>query len=310
MKKLLAALLMLLVMMGASALASEETVKFKSLVVDKYAEEIDLGKVVVDPSEGKKFYEFLASLPNLKKVDMFATRMNGERIDKLVARFPDIEFGWTISMNGYTLRTDMTVFSTRHSGDTKNRISSKSASVLRWCKNMLALDLGHNNIDDLSFLYEMPHLKVLILVDNTFQDITPIASLKELEYLEIFYNKVRDISPLAEMHSLVDLNICYNLITDISPVMNLTGLQRLWMGNYMSRNPSKKVDPAIGEAVQAALPNTTVDYWSSSVKGGWRDKGTHYDVISRIFAKGGEYEPFDDVNHDGDADDTDDADRE
>ena len=90
MKKLFAALLMLLVMMGASALASEETVKFKSLVVDKYAEEIDLGKVVVDPSEGKKFYEFLASLPNLKKVDMFATRMNGERIDKLVARFPDI----------------------------------------------------------------------------------------------------------------------------------------------------------------------------------------------------------------------------
>lgn len=299
MKKLLI-ILLVLVTLGCACVAlaedAGETVRFKSLVVNKDAEYIDMGKVSVSMNESTKFYDFLASLPNLKKVDMFATRMSAERIERLEARFPDIEFGWTISMAGYTLRTDMTVFTTRHNGDTKSRISSKTASVLRYCKQMLALDLGHNNISDLSFLYDMPHLKVLILVDNTFEDITPIASLKELEYLELFYNKVRDISPLAEMDSLIDLNICYNRITDVSPVKNLTGLQRLWMGNYMSRNPSSKVDPDIAAEVVAALPDTYVDYWSSSVDGGWRGKGTHYDVIHRIFARGGVYEPFDNVD--------------
>ena len=43
-----------------------------------------------------------------------------------------------------------------------------------------------------------------------------------------------------------------------------------------------------------ALPDTYIDSVSSSVDGGWREH-PHFYAIQRMFAKGGQYEPFEDV---------------
>ena len=147
---------------------------------------------------------------------------------------------------------------------------------------------------DLSFLKDLPHLKVLILVDNQFTDITPLAELKELQYLELFYNHVEDVSALAGLNSLVDLNICYNRIPDLHPLLGLTNLRRLWIYNSNDYNPEHKLDETMLAQLSQALPDTYIDSVSSSVEGGWREH-PHFYTIQRIFAKDGQYEPFEDV---------------
>lgn len=294
MRKILS-LLCLLVLAACLPLMvlGEETVKFKKLTVPADAEYIDLGKTVVEAKEDEQFFKFLESLPNLKKVDMFSTKLIRRRIVKYAERFPNIEFGWTMVIAAREVRTDITAFSMRNS-DRSYRYGAEEFSILKYCKNLMALDLGHNQLkNDLDFLYDLPQLKVLILVDNTLDDITPIASLKNLEYLELFYNTIHDITPLAELTSLVDLNICFNRIADLSPLTGLTGLKRLWIRNSNSRNVSVKLDPAVVEMLEAALPDTYIDSTSSSVDGGWRE-GSHYECIRRMFKKGGVYEPFPD----------------
>lgn len=296
MKKWLVLLITLTALFAACSALSENavpTVKFKSLTVPVDAEEIDLGRVVVDMEEDGKFFKFLQSLPNLKRVDMYNTPLIRRRINNYAASFPNIEFGWTMTFNHHEVRTDDTAFSTRH-GSNSSRHTEEDFSILKYCKNLQALDIGHNAVKDLSFLRDLPHLKVLILVDNQFRDISPLADLHELQYLELFYNDVRDVSALAEMHSLVDLNICYNRIPDLTPLHGLTNLRRLWIYNSNDHNPTHLLDPDAVDALRKALPDTYIDSVSSSVDGGWREH-PHFYAIQRMFAKGGQYEPFEDV---------------
>ena len=143
----LAALLagILLLMAVLPALAEEaETVTFSKLTVPADAEYVDLGKITVTSTEAyKKFYEFLGKLPNLKRVDMYATRIPRRRIDELVEKFPEVEFGWTMAVGNHDVRTDAVAFTTAHS-DRSGRHKSEDFEVLKYCKGLLALDLGHH----------------------------------------------------------------------------------------------------------------------------------------------------------------------
>lgn len=294
MRKALSVLLFVICccLFSVSLSESENTVRFKRFETAADAEEIDLGKVGVAANEYEDFYEFLRQLPNLKRVDMYKTKVPRKRVEEMAAQFPDIEFGWTMAVGDHEVRTDITAFSTAHS-DTSRRHKNEDFSVLKYCKNLQALDIGHNAVTDLSFLQDLPNLKVLIVVDNQFQDISPIASLTELEYLEIFFNDVRDISCLTSLTKLKDLNICFNRISDISPLHEMTWLQRLWISQYNSHNPTIKPDPAEVEALRAALPDTEVDSTAkSSIGNHWRDH-PHYKVLKQMF-KTQTYLPFED----------------
>ncbi|MBQ4224266.1 MAG: leucine-rich repeat domain-containing protein, partial [Prevotella sp.] len=46
--------------------------------------------------------------------------------------------------------------------------------MTRYCTKLKGLDLGHNAITDISFIENMPHLRVLILADNDLTDISPL----------------------------------------------------------------------------------------------------------------------------------------
>ncbi len=305
MKRIAALLTALALMMGlVTGLAADgaETVKFKKLTVQTDIEELDMGKVTVGSGDFKKFYAFLDQLPNLKKLDMFSTRLSTKQVKTLTERYPDIEIGFTTKVGGMTLRSDATSFSTRHSSHKKGaRYNSETFTVLRHCKNLMALDIGHNAVDDLSFLYDLPKLRVLILAGNKISDITPIGSLRDLQYLELFQNYVTDISPLAECHELVDLNLCLNKIEDLSPLHGLTKLRRLWVNHYLSRSLKVPLDEAAIAALKEHLPDTEINTDASQpTAGGWRRKGSHYETIVKIFkAKTGHYMPFDDVPEPG-----------
>lgn len=273
--------------------AAEDAAAFKKLTVPVDAEYVDLGKVTVDSDQFGKFYQFLDQLPRLKKVDMFNTDISRKNIDALASRYPHIEFGWTMGVGGRKMRTDATAFSTRHGNDSV-RYENESFQLLRYCRDLQALDIGHNLVDDLSFLYELPKLKVLILADNRISDVTPIASLKELQYLELFGNNIQDVTPLTALEHLLDLNLCSNYIRDLSPLESMTGLQRLWISHSTNRNLSVPLDEEAVRRLREALPDTLIDStaWAPT-EGGWRQH-PRYDTIRRIFATCiGTYEPFD-----------------
>lgn len=286
--KRLVCLLILLCLFGAGAALAEEVSYRNKFTADTEAEYIDLGKVNVDDIDS--FITFLRKLPNLKKVDMFTTKMYPTQIDKLASAFPDIEFGWTMRIGDHWVRTDATAFSTQHNNKSTGH-NERHFKYLKYCKNLQALDIGHNYVTDCSFLYDLPHLKYLILACNiNLKDITPVGSLKELEYLELFKNDINDISCLVNCPNLVDLNICFNRIKDWTPLYSLTNLERLWLYNSNNYSNDIPVDKQIVADIKKALPNCHVDSTSYSTLGGWREHDRYY-VIYHTFEYG-EFIPF------------------
>ena len=291
MKQILPAILLILTLLITLALADEpvSTVTYKGqFTCNADAEYIDLGKVRI--TEMNDFVNFLQKLPSLKKVDMFSTNMYTKDIDLLAAAFPDIEFGWTMRIGDHWVRTDVTAFSTLHNNRSPQH-TEKNFKYLKYCKNLLALDIGHNAVKNLDFLYDLPNLKVLILACNIdLHDITPVGSLNDLEYLELFKNDIHDISCLKNCTNLIDLNICFNRIKDWMPILGLKKLERLWLFNSNNWSDEYPVDRQVVYALKEALPNCHVDATSYSTLGGWREHDRYY-VIYHMF-KYGEYIPF------------------
>ena len=284
MKRLL--IWLLLLMLVGSAQAEPLTFQ-KTFTADRQAESIDFGDMQVKNID--KLIEYLTQFPNLKKVDMFATRIYPSSIDKLAAAFPLVEFGWTMRIGDHWVRTDQTAFSTLH-GNTSPQHDEDDFRYLKYCRNLLALDIGHNAVKDVSFLYDLPKLKVLILACNQIVDITPVGSLTDLQYLELFKNEIEDISPLTACTELLDLNICFNQITDWTATHSLPKLERLWLYNSNIWSEKDPVPEEAIAAIKAALPQCQIDSTSYSTQGGWRDHKRYY-VVFNMF-KYSEYVPF------------------
>ena len=300
MKKIVLCLLAALALcLAVSALAEAvETVTFKSerggsITVNKDVEEIDLGKVTLSRqgNDLNNLVSFINQLPNLKKLDMFNTELYGEQVEMLAAACPQVEFGWTMLIpctnplhperTPHRIRTDQTAFSTLHNNQCALH-STWDLQILRFCRNLQALDIGHNAVTDLSFLYELPHLKVLILGKNSITDITPLASLKELEYLELFSNSVTDATPLAGCESLVDLNIANNSIGDFSPLKELTHLRRLFVYNSAVGSNNGPISTSIVSMLRAALPACKIDNATGGAHGAWREHH-RYNTLLEMF---------------------------
>ena len=326
MKRLITPLALLLGILALCAAAQGDdevlTVNGMTFTCPADATEIDLGDVAVPDTDGdyRALAEFLHSVPGLTKVDMFSTYIPQARVEALAAEFPQIRFGWTIvipcrnknnpARNRHLLRTDATAFSTCHN-ITCTPHDQHVWEMLKYCPDLMALDLGHNNsIRDLSFLYYVPKLRVLIFSFNRNSrgpegpplDITPIGSLKDLEYLEICKSNIADISPLANCTKLVDLNIGTNHISDITPLYGLKALRRVFLCgcNSYGGNPFPEEEVA---KLRAQLPDCDVNNDTVNLGGTWRQT-SHYETMAEMFSYQTDdpqaYRPFDDVPHDGD----------
>ena len=296
-------LLLLLLILPLFASADGTTISYEGTDYPQDAEYIDLGNFVVKDFDA--FTAFLDQMPALKQVDMWQNRMTAAQCDMLAARYPGMRWGWTMVIRNrdheHLVRTDYTSWSTLHN-NTSAKHNSEDFSVLKYCWNLMALDVGHNNVTNLDFLYDLPNLRILIVACNAVEDITPIASLKHLEYLEVFKNRILDISPLEGLDHLMDLNLCFNRIEDLSPVLKLPNLKRLWM--YSSRKANAVPVGDDVDAIKAAFPNAIINTTHYSTLGGWRmitqrERDPHYEVILKNFGENHlhprtEYVPFED----------------
>lgn len=274
MKKLFTLILVLCCLWSITA--SAETFEAYGLEIDTQAEVLDLGKTKV--TDFDELRTVLDRMPNLTAVYMFDTRMERDIMASLTEEYPNIHFGWTLRVGPYRVRTDQTAFSTlRHVDDTP-RYKTSTYEILKYCYQLKGLDLGHNNIEDISFVGELTDLQYLILADNEVLDISPLANLKNCQYLELFMNDFTDLTPLTEMTGLIDLNLCRLELQDITPLYEMTWLKRLWIS---ARKPAWTEEEM--QALREALPDTDINFTAVSCTGeGWR-KHPRFTAVKNSF---------------------------
>ena len=266
-----------------------ETLDAFGMTVEPTIEVLDFDQAGIQVTDAQALAALIDQLPALTEVRMYESKMSREDMERLFDAYPEVFFGWTVRFATHTVRTDATAFSTLHYSQLKDKRdsyhTSKTLSVLRLCKRLKALDLGHNKLTDLSFLTELPELRVLILSPNYgLADLSPIASLTHLEYLEVFSTNARDVSALSGLSKLRDLNLsCSDHLKDISPLYGLPMLERFWCGH----TPIPKDQQAMMENTH---PDCAFDWTSLPTRGGWREH-PRYDVITEMFSSG-EYIPF------------------
>ena len=239
-------------------------VEICGITADGAAEELDLSGISID-SPGR-VEAVLSWMPNLKRVIMSGCGISNEEMDALNRRHSDIQFIWTVEIGPHLkLRTDATAFiPIKHN----IRVTDEDLVNLRYCTELVALDLGHHNITRCDFLTYLPKLKYLVLADTPISDISPITACKELVFLELFLTRVTDYTPLLELTALEDLNLCYTQGQQ-EVVMRMTWLKRLWW----SPGPGKQ--PALSQA----LPDTRINVTTGSSTGeGWRQGQHYYDM--------------------------------
>ena len=219
---------------------------------------------------GINLYEIFEVLPDLTRVNLCKTGFSNADYAALQDAFPDIRIIWEIVWHHWTFRTDVVAFSTMKFCSDPFFLYDEDAQYLRYCTDLVALDLGHNHVHDWSFLQYMPNLKILIAVDNQVADLSWIKYTPKLEYLEFFVGRITDLSFLQYTPNMVDLNISYNPIRDAAYLYNLPKLERLWLEH--TGIPYGEV-----QKLQQAYPNAKIVYeGEGSIDQGWRTHPRFY----------------------------------
>ena len=200
--------------------------------------------------------EVRALLPYLRgvgRLDMESCGIPDEEMAQLREAFPSPKIVWRVYVGSYSCRTDAIMI--RFSNSLKYpMLTDRDTVALKYCNEVKYLDLGHNAIQNPSFVAYMPNLEVCIIAIRQPTDISAFANCPKLEYAELFNGSISDISALAACTELKHLNLCMNDITDITPLYGLTKLERLWI----SRNPipQEQLD-RFRELVPNCVVNTT-----------------------------------------------------
>lgn len=237
--------------------------------------EVDFHDVKIEDA-GAALTDAIPSLPRLRRVDMTGCGLTDEEMGALQETFPDISFSWPVCIYTFRTMSDTDYFITNPDAGVELTGVQHGPSALRYCRDLVALDLGHCHLDSAPFVAGMPHLKYLILADNPIYDLSPLADLKELEWLELFNTNLWDLSPLVGCTALRDLNICYIPASGEAIVKTLSQmpwLRRVWCSGA-------NLSYAEIDELRAALPDTEI--WcpagDESSGGTWRYDEDYYEM--------------------------------
>ena len=208
----------------------------------------------------------LAYFPDLEQVFLGKCGFDNEALaayrEEMRSQFKLV---WTVQTGKLWTRTDDIFFMPVkyriyyfHDEDTYN---------LRYCEDMICIDLGHMAIHDISFVEYMPNLQYLVLAHTTVLDIGPLATCKNLKFLELDHTGITDYEPLLGCTGLEDLNLGLTY-GDEDIIAQMTWLKNLW---WNGRGYSFKVK------MNELLPNTYKQFnGKQTVSGGWRQLPNYY----------------------------------
>lgn len=218
--------------------------------------------------------EAMAYFPHLEKLILCDTGLDDETMAAYRERVRDqYKVVWNVSMGKVTVRTDATTlmpYLFGYTGEPHNELKADQCGPMKYLEDMVCLDLGHMEVEDISFVRYMPNLEYLLVADTGISDISPVAGLEKLKYLEIFYNHITDVSALTQCPALEDVNMCYNKVSDITPLLGMKQLNNLWMsGLYLTQDQMNQL--------KETLPETTIQFFvEGSVGKGWRRLPNYY----------------------------------
>ena len=167
---------------------------------------------------------------------------------------------WSIQIQTLTIRTDETTFMpVKHD----IYVNDTHLTELKYCEDMICIDVGHMGITNIDWVWYMPHLQFLTLADTDVADIEAIGSLKELVYLELFKTQVSDYSPLVGCTALEDVNMAFTY-GDAAVFARMPWLNNLWVNQC-------GVDAETRQLLEESLPDTHIEFDSGWHLGGsWR----------------------------------------
>lgn len=260
------------------AIVFEWDFDFYGVPVNTLTEQIDISGT--DIADLQEFEQLLSAFYNLKTIDMCRCGIPDEEMDALRHRHPDIRFIWEVQVCSLRVRTDATYFMPVKF-DMYNH-PNNDFSNLRYCTDLVVIDLGHYVVNDTTFVEYLPNLQYLQLCEATIDDLTSIGKCTSLRMLELFLNPATDFWPLTNLTNLQDLNISntscvaryaprkYGTFGDVTPLTQMTWLDRLWVISF------KITDEDIAR-LQQALPDTVIVAESgSSTDKGWRHCPNYY----------------------------------
>lgn len=264
------------------------TVTLNGVPTDTNATELNLDNAVIESYDA--FSEALGFFPRLSHVELNDCSLSNEQLAALRDRYPEKGIVWTVRIRTYRIRTDSVAFSAKSSGYNTNRMTSMDVDPLRYCTDLIALDLGHNDLTDLDFLRPLTNLQVLMLADSRkLEDISVIGTLHRLKYLELFMTGVSDITPIGELPELLDVNLCVTKVADVSPLLSCKKLERIWLGTQTVQNHTTEESIRL---IEDAFPNADIELDTASCTGhGWREH-PRYDAYIEMFKTGRPVAPF------------------
>ena len=111
-------------------------------------------------------------------------------------------------------------------------------NLVRLPRCLVSLSLARCDVEDISPLKSLTHLRFLNLSENYIIDLQPLFYLIQLERLELYSYKdsrgfIKDVRPLQNLHNLIRLNLYYNRIE------SLDGLQQLFQLEYLNVSKNK-----------------------------------------------------------------------
>lgn len=208
----------------------------------------------------------LACFPALEKVVLCNCGLDNETLAAFREEMrPEYKVVWSVRIGNLITRTDAIFFMpTKY----EEVVSEYQTGPLKYCEDMICVDMGHMKISSCEWAAYMPHLKYLVIADCYVSDLTPLSELKELVFLEIFVTGVLDYSPLLGCTALEDLNVSYTY-GDPTPLYQMTWLKRLWWAGC----------PYGESKFREALPNTEFMFTRISSTGlGWRQGQRYYEM--------------------------------
>lgn len=257
--------------------------------------ELDLREYTVE--DPVSLIEKLKLLPKLTFLDLSDCGLTDEQNASVRDALPDTKVVWMLHLLYWDIRTDITAFSMGYRSrspfpDGKGwytnvggkfsykRLTTESIEPLKYCTDLVALDIGHAEVYDLTAISGCTKLKYLVIALMDIEDISPLKNLPNLVYIEAFYNMLDDddLDVFLGMKNLKYLNVGGNDIYDIDVLKQLTNLERLWV-NWAFLTDEE------AEELKAALPNTLVhvNRYMDPGGNGWPNGNPGYEEMRALF---------------------------
>ena len=225
--------------------------------------ELDLSETEISSLETLE--EELAYFPEVEQIYLGLNEFENEVLAAYRERVREqYKVVWMVQCGPrLTARTDDTSFMPLREG--LPTFTDEEIYNLRYCEDMIAIDIGHMKIGNIEFVRFMPNLEYLILAHTDVMIIEPLRDCKKLKFLEVDYTPVIDLSALLDCTALEDLNVGFTMVP-LDIVKRMTWLKNLWM-----------IRRSGAEEMAEALPNTTImAVGNASVANGWRELPNYF----------------------------------